>query len=474
MKKILKNYVFTAVLLTILSLSLFSRTWLERMEMQPPNVGVKEHPQIEKVDNKIQLPEQQRESRQKINIFLILVVLSILVLVVVIHTHSRSKAEMILALEKELEERRQTEKELQESEEKFRALVEKSPVGIRIIRDNVIKYANPMAAKIFGYTPGEILDKNLLELVIEEDRPGVSQHLEQQIKGNSTQSYQSRGITKEGDILHLESFASLIHYQGQPAVLESIIDITSRKKQELEIIKSRNMEVAGALAGGIAHDFNNLLAVIIGNTGMLKLNIGSTSPGFLSLLDNIDKAAAQAMDLAQKFITFSTGDWMMRKKVRLCKILADIARFSPGIAPIPGKTSLPPDLDFIYADEAQLRQAITNLLLNAQEASYENNKKIALTAVNITLEKENPFSLKEGKYVKISVIDRGRGIPPELSEKVFDPYFSTKNTVNQRGLGLGLTICYSIVKKHEGHIAITSEVKKGTTVDLYLPVYEIK
>ena len=442
--------------------------------MRLPDAGLKEHPQIEKVVNKIQLLEQERESRQKINIFLILVALSILVLVVVIHTHSRSKAGMMLELEKELNERRQTEKELRESEEKFRDLVEKSPVGIRIILDNVIKYANPMAAKIFGYTPGEILDKNLLEWVMEEDRSGVSQHLEQQIKENSTQSYQSRGITKEGDILHLESFASLIHYQGQPAVLESIIDITSRKKQELEIIKSRNMEVAGALADGIAHDFNNLLAVIIGNTGMLKLNIGSISPGAFSLLDNIDKAAAQAMDLAQKFITFSAGGWMMRKKVRLCKILADIARFSPGIAPIPGKTSLPPDLDFIYADEAQLRQAITNLLLNAQEASYENNKKIALTAVNITLEKENPFSLKEGKYVKISVIDRGRGIPPELLEKVFDPYFSTKNTVNQRGLGLGLTICYSIVKKHEGHMVITSGVKKGTTVDLYLPVYEIK
>jgi two-component system cell cycle sensor histidine kinase/response regulator CckA len=474
MKKVLKNYVIVVVLLLILSLSLFSRTMVDRLEMQFPNAGLKEHPQIERVDNEIQLLEQERENRQKINKFLSLLVLLIFVLAVVIHTRSRSKAGMILALEKEIEERRQTEKDLRESEEKFRILVEKAPVGIRIIRDNVIEYANPTAAKIFGYTPGEILGKNLLELVIKEDRPGVSQHLEQQIKGNSTQTYQSRGITREGDILHLEFFGSLIHYRGQPAILESIIDITSRKKQELEIIKNRNMEVVGALAGGIAHDFNNLLAVIIGNTGMLKLNIGSSSPGSFSLLDNIYKAAAQAMDLAQKFITFSAGGWMMRKKVRLCKILADIVRFSPGIAPIPGRTSLPPDLDFIYADEAQLRHAVTNLLLNAHEAAYENNKKIALTAVNITLEKGNPFSLKEGKYVKISVIDRGRGIPPELLEKVFDPYFSTKNTVNQKGLGLGLTICYSIIKKHEGHISITSKVKKGTTVDLYLPVYEIK
>lgn len=463
------------LLLMILSLSLSSRTWQERMEMQFPPAGVKEHPHIEKAQNEIQLLEKERENQQKINKFLSLVVLLSLALAGFIYTRCRLKSGMIQALKKEVEEGRQIERELRESEEKSRILVEKSPVGLRIIQDNVIKYANPISALMFGYAPGEILDKNPLDLVIEEERPGVSQHLEEQIKGpNRMKSYQFKGITSGGDILYLESYGALILYRGQPAVLESVIDITERKKQELELIKSRSMEAVGELVGGIAHDFNNLLAVIIGNTGMLKLNLGKSRTGVFSLLDNIDKAAAQAADLSQKFITFSSGGWVLRKKVRLCKVLADIARSFPGIVPIPGKTSIPPDLAFIYADEGQLRQVLTNLLINAHEAVDENKKKIALTAVNIILEKENPFSLKEGKYVKISVIDRGKGIPPGLLEKVFDPYFSTKNKVNQKGLGLGLTVCYSIINKHEGHIAIASEVKKGTIVDLYLPACELK
>jgi signal transduction histidine kinase len=114
---------------------------------------------------------------------------------------------------------------------------------------------------------------------------------------------------------------------------------------------------------------------------------------------------------------------------------------------------------------------LTNLLLNAYEATSDNNRQITLHAQNISFDGDNPFSLEAGKYVQISVIDNGKGIPTDLLEKIFDPYFSTKTTVSQKGLGLGLAICYSIVKKHGGHINITSEVQRGTTVDLYRPVY---
>jgi signal transduction histidine kinase len=190
-------------------------------------------------------------------------------------------------------------------------------------------------------------------------------------------------------------------------------------------------------------------------------------------VDNVEKASAQAADLAQKFITFSEGGWVVRKELKLSKILEDTAHLSPEIEQINFHTAIPPDLDSIYADERQLRQVMTNLLLNAHEATLlnENSKKIIVTAKNITLEKENQFPLKDGKYVHISVIDNGKGIPPELLEKIFDPYFSTKDTVSQKGLGMGLAICYSIAKKHDGHIAINSELDKGTTVNLYLPVF---
>jgi PAS domain S-box-containing protein len=436
--------------------------------------GLEVNFEIERREKEIELLKKDRQNQRTILLFLILFALLILVLAFVLYTRYRLKARVSRELEKEIDERKQTEQKLRESEEKFRVLAEKAVVGIWIIRDKSIKYVNPMSAQIFNYPPEEMINKNPLELVLEEDRPTMLEHLVMRKKGNSTNlSYQFRGMTKDGKIIELESYGALILWQGQMAVLESIIDITRRKKTDAELIKSRKMESVGILAGGIAHDFNNLLAVIVGNTSMLKLNCGN-DPNIYTYVDNVEKASAQAADLAQKFITFSEGGWVVRKELDLAKVLEDTAHLSPEIEKIHFHKALPLDLDPIYADERQLRQVMTNLLLNAHEATAtnENSKKIIVTARNVTLEKENQFSLKDGKYVHISVIDNGKGIRPELLEKIFDPYFSTKDTVSQKGLGMGLAICYSIAKKHDGHIAITSEVNKGTTVDLYLPVFD--
>jgi len=429
--------------------------------------------QIEKDKKEILLLKKERETQRTMLISLVFFALSILALAFVIYTRYRLKARITRELKKEIHERKQTEEKLRESEEKFRALAEKSFVGIWTIQDHTIKYANPRSLEIFGYNREEMIGKNPLDLVIEEDRPKMAKQLAEGMSGsNNTMFYQFKGITKAGEIIHLESYGALTRYQGQPAVLESVIDITRRKRAESELLKSRKLESVGILAGGIAHDFNNLLSIIVGNNSLLKLSLGNKDPEISELMGNIEKASDMGANLAQKFITFSSGGWITKKKITLANILKETANLSPEIKEIPYEIIIPPDLEPIYGDERQLRQVVTNLLFNAHESTNNTNKKIAVKATNIILEKENPLSLKEGKYVKISVIDNGVGIPPESLENVFDPYFSTKNTVNQKGLGLGLAICYSIVKKHDGHIAITSDVQEGTTVDLYLPVYD--
>jgi PAS domain S-box-containing protein len=434
--------------------------------------GLRTNFEIERKESEIELLKKDGEKQRMLFKFLILFALLIGLLAFVVYTRYRLKARVTRALEKEIEERKLYEQKLRESEEKFRVLAEKSLVGIWIIQNQVIKYANPGSLKIFGFTLEEMINKNPLELVAEEDRPLVTRHLEERMNGaGNTRSLEFKGITKEGDIINIESYGALTHYEGKPAILESVIDITRRKKAELELIKSRKMESVGILAGGIAHDFNNLLAVIVGNTSMMKLTFGEKNAKLNNFLDNVERASAQAAELAQKFITFSEGGWLMRKKVKLSNILRDTAQLSPEIKKIPCEISIPPDLDFIYGDERQLRQVVTNLLLNARESTSDDNRKITVTAKNITLDNENQFSLKKGKYVQISVIDNGKGIPPEILEKIFDPYFSTKTTVSQKGLGLGLALCYSIVNKHGGHISIDSKFQEGTTVDLYLPVF---
>jgi PAS domain S-box-containing protein len=391
----------------------------------------------------------------------------------VFYTLYRFKSKVARALEKEIKEHKQTAEKLKESEEKFRILTEESMTGIVIIQAMTIKYANPKFADIFALTRTEMIDKPFLDIVYAADRPMMEEILAQRnTETGDSLSCQFRGVTKKNEMIWLECYGTFTLYQGQPALFKTIVDITRRKKEESELIKSRKMESVGILAGGIAHDFNNLLTIIIGNITMLKLKLGIKDPQIYGFLEKVEKASGQAAELAHRFVDFSEEGTLLRTKITMTVLLKNAIDLSPEIRDIPCHISLPPELQPIYGDERQLRQVITNLLLNAHEAGTNENEKITVTAENTRLDETNPFSLAKGDYVKISVLDNGKGIPAELLDKIFDPYFSTKETVTQKGLGMGLALCYSIIKKHEGHIAVTSQVGKGTTVDVYLPVFK--
>lgn len=345
--------------------------------------------------------------------------------------------------------------------------------GIGIIQDNTIKYANPKFLEMYAYTREEMIGKPFPDIVYAPDRSMMEEILAQKnTETGDTVSCQFRGVTKKHEVIYLEGYGTFTLYQGQPALFKTIVNISRRKKEESELIKSRKMESVGILAGGIAHDFNNLLTIIIGNITMLKIRLGKKDPQIYNFLEKIEQASTQAAELAHQFVDFSEEGGLLRKKTTIANVLKNTIDLSPEIRHIPCHISLTPDLKSIYGDERQLRQVITNLLLNAHEACSDADEKITITAENTSLDETNPFSLAKGDYVKISVMDNGKGIPPELLEKIFDPYFSTKEAVTQKGLGMGLAICYSIIKKHEGHIVITSQVEKGTTVDVYLPVYQ--
>jgi signal transduction histidine kinase len=245
------------------------------------------------------------------------------------------------------------------------------------------------------------------------------------------------------------------------------------KKAEEELLKSTKLETVGILSAGIAHDFNNLLTVIVGNLGMAKGSLNDPGSQLETFLENAEIASNQATELVRKFLTISKGGWIKRTKVTLAGILKDTMDSSPQIRAIPCTISLPKDLKPLFGDGRQLRQVIANLLVNAHEATSDikEDKKISISAENIILENDNHWKLSEGEYVKVSVIDNGKGIPPDLLGKIFDPYFSTKERGIQKGMGMGLAVCYAIVRRHGGHLAVTSSLQKGTTVDFYIPVY---
>jgi signal transduction histidine kinase len=177
--------------------------------------------------------------------------------------------------------------------------------------------------------------------------------------------------------------------------------------------------------------------------------------------------------LAQKLAIFSRGGGAEPREVAFSTILKSTIDTYPQMEKWINSVSIPDNLNTIFGDERELTQVMNSLLWNAREA--KNNDKeafVTINAQNIVILPGNEASLKPGGYIKVVVSDSGRGIPEDQLDKVFDPYFSTKDTYSQKGMGLGLAICYSIIKKHSGDISIKSEVGKGTTVELILPTYK--
>jgi len=273
-------------------------------------------------------------------------------------------------------------------------------------------------------------------------------------------------------------------------MVENFKDITERKRMEDELQKAQRLESLGILAGGIAHDFNNILSSIIGSFSLLKLH-ARAGDRFFDWLTKAEKAAFQARDLTQQLLTFSKGGGAPTKKITsISKLLEETVSFSSRGSRVRCEFAIPDNLWPVEVDEGQISQVINNLIINAIDAMPRGGT-ISIHAENTVIDGDNGrgregnngaidtvssvrdvvsraregLPLEEGMYVKISIQDQGIGIPGEYLQRIFDPYFTTKQT----GTGLGLANSYSIIKKHGGYITAESEVGVGTTFRIYLP-----
>jgi len=341
--------------------------------------------------------------------------------------------------------------------------------------------ANKAALDLLGYEADELKGKSL-GLLCKKDRLTDDLFMKMVTK----ESIKNKDLifkTRKGkEIPMLFSVSTLTDHSGNPAGIVCVSkDISERKKLEEETFNTKKLESIGMLAGGIAHDFNNLFAIIVGYLTLAREQI---SPGKKShkLLLKAEQASLKAADLARKFISFSPGGWLKREKLPLEQVLKDARNAEPLEINrnVIYNIDISNDLMPINGDKTLLTQVMQNLFLNAaaaiEELSDPQRRHISVRAENSTVEgikdeKNTNLLLKKGKYVKIIVKDNGIGISPENIEKIFDPYFTTRDKTDQKGIGLGLTLCYSIIKKHNGHIVVESVLGKGTTVTLYLPAY---
>ncbi len=249
-------------------------------------------------------------------------------------------------------------------------------------------------------------------------------------------------------------------------VAEYIRNITEQKRLEEELRKAHKLESLGVLAGGIAHDFNNLLTGILGNISLAKIMTEPNSKIF-KRLDESEKAVWRARDLTQQLMTFSKGGAPVKKTASMEQIVKDSAFFVLRGSNVRCEFALPEHVWPVEVDEGQMNQVINNLIINADQSMVDGGI-IDVGIENLAVLPQNEMSLKEGRYVKISIRDHGVGIPEEYLHKIFDPYFTTK----QKGSGLGLATVYSIIRNHDGFVGVESKTGVGTTFQLYIPASE--
>lgn len=371
------------------------------------------------------------------------------------------------ASNRDVTERRKVEEALRESETKYSALVEQAMDGIMIIQEEKTKFANEALAKTFGYSTEELVNAEIAELVAPAYRDSFVEQYRKRIAGETAAGlYETKGMRKDGTLIDLEISAGQIEYEGRPAVMSFVRDITQRKKMEDEFLRMNKLESIGILAGGIAHDFNNILTAILGNISFAQM---LTRPGekVYKLLSEAEKASLRAKDLTTKLITFARGGAPIRKALQIPELIKDSVRATPAHPKVIYQFNFAGDILPVEVDEGQMRHVLKNIIINANEAMPEGGR-IEISAENVIIETEadrGDLPLSERAYVKISIRDEGVGIPPERISSIFDPYVSTK----QEGRGLGLATAYSVIKKHKGHIGVESTVGVGTVFSIYLP-----
>jgi PAS domain S-box-containing protein len=256
-------------------------------------------------------------------------------------------------------------------------------------------------------------------------------------------------------------------YRSNGGVSIFFRDISERKRSETERLTTSKLESLGTLAGGIAHDLNNILTVISGNIGLAQIEAPVDSGNLLGFLSKAGQAAQHAAHLSSQLLTFSKGGAPLKKVVSMGELLEHSAEFSLYGSNLRADFDIAVDLWKAEVDAGQIEQVVNALILNAREAMPQGGT-VRVRARNVVFKENTGAPLPAGRYVKVTISDRGPGISEELRTKIFDPYFTTKPT----GTGLGLAISYSVVKKHGGLLVLENSSAEGAVFAFYLRASE--
>ncbi len=348
--------------------------------------------------------------------------------------------------------------------------------------DGMITLVNRVAEELTGWTQEEGNGRQLAEvfrIIDEETRQSRESPVERVLDDGQAADFEAAIlIDRAGRHLLIETSGAPIH-DREGAIIGVVLafrDVTARRQLLEERLRARKLESIGKLAGRIAHDFNNLLVGILGGLSLAREESATDSP-VQEILDAAETATLRARDLARQLLTFASGGAPIRASTTVQALVADTIHQALTGSNVHADLALPGDLWPVEVDEAQLSQAITQIVRNAREAMADGGT-LRVRCENITTGagaiataaggSGAGMTLLPGRYLRITIEDDGAGIPADTLPRIFDPYFTTRLDAN----GLGLSITYSIITRHDGQITARSEPGRGSTFEIYLPAGE--
>ncbi len=378
---------------------------------------------------------------------------------------------------RDITERKQSEKSLRDSEEKYRTLFENAIEAIYVAQDERIVFANPKTEELYGYSAQELASRPLTSFIHEKDRDMVLERHKKRLSGDETPPdvYPFRIIDREGFIKWVELKVTPFSWNNRPAALCFQADITKRiqaqeerRKLQDQFHAAQKMESLGTLAGGIAHNFNNVLMGIQGRASLMLMDKDGFHPDF-EHLRGIEEYVKNAAELTKDLLGFARGGKYQPRPTDLNSLIKEENHmFGSTRKEIRVYEKYENNMSTVEVDRGQMRQVLMNLYVNAWQAMPAGgNLYVQTENVNIDLNHPRPFEITPGRYAKISVTDDGLGMDEATRERIFEPFFTTQEM--GKGTGLGLSSVYGIVKNHGGFVTVYSEKGEGTTFNIYLP-----
>ncbi len=375
--------------------------------------------------------------------------------------------------------RKEAEERIRASEEKYRNIFENAMEGIfRRTPEGVLLGVNPALARMHGYASPEemmldVVDVSKKRLIVNDEEDARYRALLE--KEGVARGFEAEHYRKDGSTF-LASFdtRAVMGSNGKTLYYDGIVqDITDKRMMEEQLRQAQKMEAIGTLAGGVAHDFNNLLTVIMGFSNLIQMSVGPDDP-LRPYVDQIVTSSNKAADLTQSLLAFSRKQRITLEPHKVNDVLKSTAKLLMRLLPedIDLRLELGPTDPTARLDLTQIDQVLMNLATNARDAMPRGGLlsiRTGESTLDEAFKRERGFG-NAGRYALLSVSDTGIGMDERTMARIFDPFFTTKEV--GKGTGLGLASVYGIVNQHNGYITVSSDLRKGTTFDIYLPLVD--